>query len=250
MKELRNPESGCPWDIEQDFKSIAPHTIEEAYEVADAINKEDMTALKDELGDLLFQVVYHARMADEAGYFDFDDVARHVNEKMIQRHPHVFGDESADAASDVNEIWDRQKDKERKSAKQSVMDEVALALPALLRAQKLQKKAARQGFEWTNLNDILDKLDEEIAEFKQVVSENGCDEEKTSEMGDILFVLANVARHLDVNAETALRSTNEKFVTRYKGIEDDLGAKEKNIADQDIQTLLELWEAQKRKTDR
>lgn len=249
MKALRDPDTGCPWDIEQDFDSIAPHTIEEAYEVADAIEQKDMEALKDELGDLLLQVVYHAQIAEERGLFNFDDVAEAVNTKMVHRHPHVFGDVSAAAASDVDEIWDTQKDKEKsKGTGDSALDDVAISLPALLRAQKLQKKAARQGFEWTDISDFLDKLDEEVSEFRDAIEYQQSEEDIEIELGDILFVLANIGRHFGINAETALRKTNNKFYNRFSGMESDLKQKNKIISEQSIEDLLALWTAQKRKT--
>lgn len=249
MRALRDPESGCPWDLEQDFKSITPHTIEEAYEVADAITREDMTDLKDELGDLLFQVVYHAQMASELGLFDFEDIARGINDKMISRHPHVFGDASAQSSEDVNEIWDQQKEKEKSDADQttqSALDSVALGLPALLRAFKLQKKAARQGFEWTKLDDILAKLDEEVSEFKQAVSKPTKPDDIELELGDILFVMVNIGRHYNINPEEALRKSNNKFHKRFNGIEKELDDRNEVMKDQSHHDLLALWSKQKR----
>ncbi len=248
MKALRNPDTGCPWDIEQDFKSIAPHTIEEAYEVADAIDREDMDDLKDELGDLLLQVVYHAQMAEEAGLFTFDDIAAGINDKMIRRHPHVFGDKKAATAIDVNKIWDQQKDSEKKKQNnESALDSVTLGLPALLRSQKLQKKAAREGFQWTTLNDILSKLDEEIDEFKSAITYDEGQQAIEDELGDILFVLVNVARHYGVNAENALQKSNNKFTCRFKGMEDELKLKNKTVSNENIDNLLALWKKQKAK---
>lgn len=249
MRALRDPENGCPWDIEQDFKSIAPHTIEEAYEVADAIEKDDMAALKEELGDLLLQVVYHAQMASEKGLFNFDDVAEAINNKMVHRHPHVFGDQKTSKTDDVDAIWEQQKDIEKKDDhKDSVLDDVAIALPALLRAQKLQKKAARQGFEWTQIEDIVDKLDEEIAEFKDAISQHHQNKRDIeNELGDILFVLANIGRHYGINPETALRKTNDKFYCRFKGMENDLQFINEDMKDQKIEDLLNLWIKQKNK---
>ena len=248
MRALRDTENGCPWDIEQDFKSIAPHTIEEAYEVADAIEKDDMTALKEELGDLLLQVVYHSRIAEEMGLFNFDEVAQTINDKMVYRHPHVFGDQKAAESDDVDTIWENQKDKEKKTKDhESVLDEVAIALPALLRAYKLQKKAARKGFEWIKLDDILSKLDEEISEFKETIKKDQHKSDIENEIGDVLFVLANIGRHYGINPETALRNTNDKFCNRFKGMEKDLQASNEEFKDQNIEDLLNLWNKQKDK---
>jgi nucleoside triphosphate diphosphatase len=191
MAQLRNPDGGCPWDLQQDFKSIAPYTIEEAYEVADAIAKGDMTELQEELGDLLLQPIYHAQMAKEAGHFDINDVIDGITNKMIERHPHVFGDKKAKSASDVNVIWDNQKAKEK--THDSVLDAVPKALPALLRAKKLQSKAAKVGFEWKKLDDVLDKLEEELGELREAVA-SGDVAHKQEEFGDLLFVLVNFAR--------------------------------------------------------
>lgn len=244
MAQLRNPDGGCPWDLEQDFKSIAPYTIEEAYEVADAIERGDMNDLREELGDLLLQPIYHAQMASEDGYFSIDDVARDVCEKMISRHPHVFGTLDAHNAEDVNAIWEQQKDKEK--PKDSALDGVTKALPALLRAQKLQKKAAKVGFEWPGLDPVFDKLEEEIAEFKEV-SDAGTMADKEEELGDILFVVANLCRMSGVEPETALRRCNDKFERRFRGLEADLKAKGIALQDASLEMMEEAWIAQKDK---
>jgi len=239
MKDLRNPKTGCPWDIEQDFKSIVPYTIEEAYEVVDAIEAEDYDALKDELGDLLLQVIYHTQMASEKNLFTFDDVADHVAEKMISRHPHVFGDTEAVTAEDVNVIWDAQKEKE--SVGDGALDNVTKGLPALLRAQKLQKKAAKTGFEWPTSKQAFDKVEEEILEFKEAQTP----EHKEEEFGDLLFCLVNYARMEGLNPEEALRKANNKFVKRFKGMEKDANATNVKFDDLSLNEMLESWNNQK-----
>jgi nucleoside triphosphate diphosphatase len=244
MAKLRDPDGGCPWDLEQDYGTIAPYTIEEAYEVADAIERGDMKDLREELGDLILQPIYHAQMAAEAGHFDIYDVIRDVTQKMITRHPHVFGDTAAKTASDVNAIWDERKNAEKE--KKSALDGVAKALPALLRAQKLQNRAAKVGFEWDKLDSVLDKLEEELAEMREALK-NGTLAQKTDELGDILFVVANLARMQDINPETALRLCNDKFERRFKGMEDAFKAKNEEIKDASLTEMEEMWCAQKRK---
>jgi ATP diphosphatase len=248
MVRLRDPECGCPWDIVQDFKSIAPYTIEEAYEVADAIEQGDMAALEDELGDLLLQVVYHSQMADEAGHFNFDDVAAHVTAKMIHRHPHVFGEAKAASAADVeSRIWEEQKAKEsRKKDQDSVLGDVPLALPAVLRAQKLQKRAARVGFEWPEAVQVLDKLEEEIQELRQAIA-NKDQANVHEEIGDVLFCVINYGRMIDVDCETALRDVNAKFERRFRGIERELKARGKTFDDTTLDEMESIWIAEKLK---
>jgi len=239
MACLRDPENGCPWDKEQDFKSIVKYTIEEAYEVADAIEANDMSELREELGDLLLQVIYYTQMATEENLFDFDTVAEGVAEKMISRHPHVFGNVKAATASDVNEIWDQQKDKER--SQQGALDNVTKGLPALLRAAKLQKKAAKVGFEWQNSDDAFKKVEEEIIELKEAKQ----DIDKEEEFGDLLFCLVNYARMEGIGAEEALRKANKKFVQRFKGMEDNCKTDEKDFKNLSLNEMLSLWEKQK-----
>lgn len=239
MESLRDPKTGCPWDIEQDFKSILPHTIEEAYEVADAIESNDFDALKDELGDLLLQVIYHTQMASEKNLFTFDDVADQVSEKMISRHPHVFGDADAKTASDVDIIWDAQKDNE--AVHKGAVDNVTKGLPALLRAQKIQKKASRTGFEWPDSQQAFEKLEEEILEFKEAKSS----EQKEEELGDLLFCLVNYARMEGLNSEEALRKANNKFIKRFQGMEHDAAAANKNFKDLSLEKMIESWNNQK-----
>lgn len=244
MECLRDKENGCPWDIEQDFRSILKYTIEEAYEVADAIERNDMTDLREELGDLLLQVIYHTQMATEQDLFNFDDVTTDVAEKMISRHPHVFGDAKADTADDVNLIWDQQKDKEKNQ--DSALDGVTKGLPALLRAQKLQKKAAKTGFEWKNANDAFAKIEEEILEFKDACA-NSTKEHQEEEFGDILIALANYARMEGINAEEALRKANEKFIKRFQGMEKDFEAINMNLSDAPLDQMMDVWNQQKKK---
>jgi len=251
MAALRNPDGGCPWDIEQTFDSIAPYTIEEAYEVAEAIAHGDMDALEDELGDLLLQVVYHARMAEEAGDFTFADVVDRITNKMIRRHPHVFGDaEVADAAAQT-EAWEAIKAAERSaknasSAPESALDGVALGLPALMRAVKLQRRAARVGFDWTEVEPILDKMREELDELAAEVESPARDMAQVEEeLGDLLFVAANLARRLDIDPEAALRRANAKFERRFKAIEDRLRAKGLSTESCTLEELDAEWEAVK-----
>ncbi len=221
MRRLRDPEKGCPWDVEQTFETIAPYTIEEAYEVADAISRGSMEDLKEELGDLLLQVVFHARMAEEKGHFAFPDVVRAINDKMIFRHPHVFGADH-ERGRVREDFWERAKDAEKarkatagNRAQDSVLDDIPLALPALSRAEKLQKRAARAGYDWPDMEGVLDKLDEELAELREAVTQGRRDEIE-NELGDILFTIVNLARHLKVDPEKALRKANDKFSRRFR----------------------------------
>ena len=243
MARLRDPKDGCPWDREQDFATIAPYTIEESYEVADAIARGDMAALKDELGDLLFQVVFHARMAEERGDFAFGDVVAAISDKMLRRHPHVFGAaEVADAAAQTV-AWEAHKAAER--AGQGTLDGVALALPALLRAIKLQNRAARVGFDWPNLIPVLDKLREELAEIEHEITQGGPPDRVEDEVGDFLFVVANVARHLGLDPEAALRRTNGKFERRFRRIEQLLTIQGKKPSDSTLEEMDVLWDQAK-----
>ena len=239
MRRLRDPATGCPWDIEQNFASIAPYTLEEAHEVADAIERQDWADLRGELGDLLFQVVYHARMAEEAGHFDFDDVTRAISDKMVARHPHVFGSETRDkSAAQQTEDWERLKAAERGPAR--VLDGVALGLPALTRAVKLQKRAARVGFDWPSTDEVVAKITEEAAELVEARADLTQDEVE-EEFGDLLFVMANLARHLQVDPEAALRRANAKFTRRFARIEDWLAEAGKRPTDSDLAEMDALW---------
>ncbi len=239
MTALRTPVTGCPWDLEQDFKSIIPYTLEEAYEVADAIDRGDMNDLREELGDLLLQPIYHAQMASEESQFDMNDVIHDITEKMITRHPHVFGDQTAISAEDVNKIWDERK-KAEKAKQQSALDGVTNALPALLKSQKIQKKAAKVGFEWSDASHVLDKLEEEIAEMRQAIKKND-KENQAEELGDILFLLANYGRMLDINAEEALRQCINKFEKRFRGIE-----AEHDMSQMTLNEMMDAWNEQKK----
>jgi nucleoside triphosphate diphosphatase len=226
MARLRDPERGCPWDREQSFATIAPYTIEEAYEVAEACERHDMAALRDELGDLLFQVVFHARMAQEAGLFAFNDVARAIADKMLRRHPHVFADAVIADAAAQTVAWEEHKAAERRAkaaangdAAASALDGVGAALPALTRAQKLQARAARVGFDWATPPPILDKIEEEIGELRQVMDQGAAPEALEDEMGDLLFAVVNLARRLAIDPEQALRRACRKFDRRFRRVE-------------------------------
>lgn len=239
MACLRDPDIGCPWDIAQDFASIAPYTIEEAYEVADAIEREAWDELRGELGDLLFQSVFHAQMASEAGHFDLDDVIGAISDKMVARHPHVFGDASRDKSAEQQTIdWEALKARERGPAR--VLDGVALGLPALMRAVKLQKRAARVGFDWPSTDQVVAKIAEEAAELVEARDELTKDE-VTEEFGDLLFVMANLARHLEVDPEAALRAANAKFTRRFQRIEDWLAEAGRTPAQSDLDEMDALW---------
>lgn len=246
MRRLRDPVGGCPWDLEQDFASIAPYTIEEAYEVSDAIEREAWDELKGELGDLLFQSVFHAQMAQEQGLFDFNDVADTMSDKMVARHPHVFGDESRDKSSEQQtRDWETIKAAERAAkSRDGVLDDVALGLPALMRAVKLQKRAARVGFDWPEIGQVLDKVAEETREVVEA-RDSLSHTELTEEIGDLLFVMANVARHLKVDPEVALRGANSKFTRRFRSIEAALAADGKRPEDSNLEEMDALWEAAK-----
>lgn len=246
MALLRDPERGCPWDVEQDFSTIAPHTIEEAYEVAEAIDHGDMAALKDELGDLLLQVVFHAQMANEAGHFDFEDVAETICDKLVRRHPHVFGDIRIDDSATQTKAWEDHKAGERKSRSSTgeagVLDGVSLALPALTRALKLQKRAARVGFDWDQASDVLAKIEEEAAEIKHEMASGENGDRLQDEAGDLLFTIVNLARKLNLDAEKALRRSNAKFERRFRRMEEILAADgAKKPEDLNLNQLDALW---------
>lgn len=244
MAALRDPETGCPWDVKQDFTTIAPYTIEEAYEVADAIERGDMDDLKDELGDLLLQVVFHARMAEEHGNFAFDDVAGAIADKMIRRHPHVFGDESAETPEDVKTSWEETKARERaeKGQNESALDGVATALPALIRAEKLSKRAARVGFEWPTAELIFRDIHEEIDEIRHEIKVDGGPERLEDEVGDLLFCVANLARFLGVDPEKALRSTNDKFNRRFRAVEASFKNEGRPLTDCSLDEMDARWD--------
>ena len=255
MRRLRTPVTGCPWDLEQTFETIAPYTVEEAYEVADAIARGDLDELRDELGDLLLQVVYHSRIAEEQQEFDFGDVVHAVTAKMIRRHPHVFGDEATRAAGVTKGFWDRIKAAEkaalgRDEPQKSLLDDVPLAFPALTRAIKLQNKAARVGFDWPSLTPVLSKLREELTELEAALAEHnaasaGVDPKVVEEFGDLLFVVANVARHLEIDPETALRGANDKFTRRFRHIEQSLAAEGRTPEQSTLEEMDALWDEAK-----
>jgi tetrapyrrole methylase family protein/MazG family protein/ATP diphosphatase len=248
MARLRDPEGGCPWDLEQSFATIAPYTIEEAYEVADAIERGDMAELKDELGDLLLQVVFHARMAEEAGAFDFADIANAICDKMIRRHPHVFSEEQVDGTAHQTVRWEAIKAAERAdkaaSAAPSALDGVPLGLPALTRAAKLTRRAARVGFDWPDCADVLAKMREELGELEAEIAAGDVTKAR-EELGDLLFVCANLARKLEVEPEAALRGANAKFVRRFGHIEARLAEQGRTPEASDLPEMDALWDEAK-----
>lgn len=258
MSRLRDPQRGCPWDLQQNFKTIAPYTVEEAYEVADAIERDDRSSLRDELGDLLFQVVFHAQMAKEQGAFDFDAVANAICDKMERRHPHVFGDASIADAEAQTVAWEEQKRRERAQKRAgeqaSVLDDVPVALPSLTRANKLGKRAAQVGFEWSDVHGAIEKLDEEIAEFKAEVRSNAClqadtttegqrqHERLAAELGDVLFCVVNVCRYLKIDPELALKRTNASFERRFRYVERGLAKQGKTPQEATLAEMDKLWD--------
>jgi nucleoside triphosphate diphosphatase len=250
MAWLRDRQHGCPWDIDQTFRTIAPYTIEEAYEVADAIERDDMPALKEELGDLLLQVVYHAQIAQEAEAFGFADVAAAIADKMVDRHPHVFADATIDTAEAQTVSWEARKAAER-AAKQTAepagaLSGVARALPALLRAEKIQKRAARVGFDWKETAPVIDKIEEELGELRAEITAGTVDQTRlTDELGDVLFAVANLARHCKVDPEAALRATNDKFERRFGYIERRLAEQGRKPADATLVEMETLWQEAK-----
>ena len=248
MAALRDPETGCPWDVKQDFTTIAPYTIEEAYEVADAIERGDMDDLKDELGDLLLQVVFHARMAEESGNFAFNDVAGTIADKMIRRHPHVFGDESAETPDAAKVSWEETKARERaeKGLDESALDGVATALPALIRAEKLSKRAARVGFEWPTVDMVFRDMEEEIEEIQHELRVGGGPDRLEDEVGDLLFCVANLARFVGVDPEKALRSTNDKFDRRIRAVESSFKQEGRSLKDCSLDEMDARWDVVKR----
>ncbi len=245
MARLRNPVGGCPWDLEQSFASIAPYTIEEAYEVADAITRDDMKSLREELGDLLLQVVFHSQMAREAGLFCFNDVVKSINRKMIERHPHVFGEAEVKTAAAQTDNWEKLKVKERaEKGDARVLDGVALGLPALMRSQKLQTRAARVGFDWPDIEPVYGKITEELAELREASATDN-HHHIEEEFGDLLFSMTNLARRLNIDSETALRNANAKFERRFNYIEDQLKAQGKSTQTSTLDEMDALWEQAK-----
>ncbi|MGH8179072.1 MAG: nucleoside triphosphate pyrophosphohydrolase [Steroidobacter sp.] len=247
MSRLRDPRSGCPWDLEQNFRTIAPYTIEEAYEVADAIEREDLPALRDELGDLLFQVVFHAQMAKDHGAFAFDDVVDAICDKMERRHPHVFGDERIDTADAQTVAWEEHKRRERAARSDSILDDVPVALPALTRANKLGKRAAQVGFEWQDVSGALGKLDEELGELREEISRGANRSDIANELGDVLFCIVNVCRYLQIDPETSLRNTNAKFERRFRYVEQKLKEQGRTPEQTTLEEMDRLWDEAKGK---
>lgn len=252
MVDLRNPEGGCPWDIQQDFKSIAAYTVEEAYEVADAIERGDMAELKNELGDLLFQVVFHAQMASENNEFNFVDVVNEINDKLVRRHPHVFADDKTTDETQLNADWEKHKKKERAekssgSGQQSTgyLDGVASSMPALRWSEKLQKRAAHHGFDWDDIQPVFGKIHEEIDELKAEINIENNQDRITDEMGDILFASVNLSRHLGVNPEQALRDSNRKFISRFEVVEQLLKEDGEEMEACSVAVLEEYWQKAK-----
>ncbi len=263
MARLRDPDTGCPWDTKQTFASIVPHTIEEAYEVADAIEQEDFPHLKDELGDLLFQVIFYARMGEEAGHFEFDDIVDHLVRKLVRRHPHVFPGGTLESRIDpdhrpdeacIKESWERIKAEERAEkpvadTPASRLDGIARTLPAMARAEKLQRRAARHGFDWPDIGPVFDKLHEEIDELKEAwqMAEAGTGDRDAveDELGDLLFVCVNLARFLKVNPEQALKRTNHKFDARFRAIERVLEKEGRNLDEETLEALDAVWQSVK-----
>lgn len=249
MARLRDPQHGCPWDVKQNFASIAPYTLEEAYEVADAIERNDYDELRLELGDLLLQVIFHAQMADEQGLFAFPDVVEGLSEKLIRRHPHVFADVQLNTESEVNRNWEAEKQRERDKKgveSKSILDHIPIGLPALTRANKLQKKAAKVGFDWDSLPPVLGKVKEELQEVQDELNAPAPSHEAlTQEVGDLLFAVVNLARHLKIDPETALRGCNHKFETRFQFIESELKQKQQGIGQTSLDELESLWQKAK-----
>jgi ATP diphosphatase len=241
MRRLRDPEGGCPWDLEQTFRTIAPYTLEEAYEVADAIERDDMDELRDELGDLLFQVVFHAQMASELGHFDFAAVVAAICDKMERRHPHVFGDATVSSAAEQTVAWEALKRQERAGKEQSVLDGIPLGLPALTRANKLAKRAGQVGFEWPDVHGALDKAAEEIAELRAELTDAPDKEALASEIGDVLFSIVNIARYAKIDPEAALRKTNAKFERRFRLIEQRLRERGRTPEEASLEEMDAIW---------
>lgn len=255
MALLRDPEKGCPWDIEQTFATIAPHTVEEAYEVAEAIEQDDMVSLVDELGDLLLQVVFHARIAEELDKFSFDDVVSAITDKLVRRHPHIFAEAKIISAEDQTISWEALKAEERRekhddTTPHSALDGVTTGLPALTRALKLQKRAARVGFDWHQAKDVLDKFSEEVSEIKDEMETGGTQDRLQDELGDLLFTCVNLARKLDIDPETALRHGNAKFDRRFRMVEELLLEKGKSPEQSNLDEMESLWPLAKSRTSR
>lgn len=249
MEKLRDPETGCPWDVKQNFKTIAPYTIEEAYEVSDAIERDDMHDLREELGDLLLQVIFHAQMASEKNHFSFSDVVDTLAEKLVRRHPHVFGSINIDNDEQLTEIWEAEKTREREKKTEvkesSVLDGLTASLPALMRSVKIQKKVARVGFDWTTLKPVIEKVHEELAEVEEAIRDFG-EKEQEEELGDLLFAVSNMARHMKFDAETALAKANNKFMRRFKLVEAEVARQGRRVDEVSLEELEGIWQAMKK----
>lgn len=247
MARLRHPDGGCPWDLQQSFRTIAPYTIEEAYEVADAIERGDLDALREELGDLLFQVVFHSQMATEQGAFDFEEVAKAISDKLERRHPHVFGAARIGSAGEQTLAWEAHKRQERARKGGGVLADIPLALPALTRADKLGRRAAQVGFEWPSVDGALDKLDEELGELRKALREGASREEVAQELGDVLFCVVNACRYLSIDPEATLRDANAKFERRFGYVERRLGEQGRTPQQATLEEMDALWDEGKRK---
>jgi len=251
MASLRDPQRGCPWDREQTFQSILPYTLEEVYEVAEAIEQGDMSALREELGDLLFQIVFYAQMAKETGEFDFADIAAGISDKLVQRHPHVFGDVDIADAETQTLAWEQHKERERhaKAADEqrepSVLDNVPLALPGLMRAMKLQRRAARQGFDWPDITPVLDKIEEELAEVREVLDQGGDRNKLEHEVGDLIFACVNLGRHAGIEPEVAMRGVNRRFEQRFRRVEALARAQNQSLGEMSLEEMDRLWDQAK-----
>ena len=252
MSRLRDPQTGCPWDREQSFKTILPYTLEEVYEVVDAIETQDMPALREELGDLLFQVVFYAQMAKEAGEFDFAAVTDGIVDKLVRRHPHAFEDAEIASAEAQTQAWEQHKEKERaakavaENRAASVLDNIPMALPAITRAGKLQRRAARAGFDWDDMHQVLDKIDEEVGEIRQAMAEGADKAAMEHEIGDLIFACVNLARHNDIDADAAVRGVNQRFEWRFRRVEALAGAQNQVLADLSLKQMDDYWEQAKR----
>lgn len=248
MRALRDPKSGCPWDLEQDFQSLIPYTIEEAYEVADAIERNDVDDIKSELGDLLFQIVFYSQLAKEKNAFDFNDVVRSISEKLTRRHPHVFADAKVKDAAEQTKEWEKIKQKERAAKAEntftslSILDDVSRTLPSLMRSEKLQKRAAKEGFDWLNINDVMTKVREEVTEVQQELDNKVIDNEKLEdEIGDLFFSCINLSRHAGFGAEQCVRKANLKFERRFRALEDLVHKREQQVHQLKANELEKLW---------
>ncbi|MEM7402099.1 MAG: nucleoside triphosphate pyrophosphohydrolase [Pseudomonadota bacterium] len=244
MQTLRDPENGCPWDIQQTFDSILPYTIEEVYEVADAIDQKDFVQLKDELGDLLLQIVYYTQMAREQNMFDLEDVAGNICDKLVRRHPHVFAKDIPEAQQSWEEL--KQEERDKKLIQKSLLNDIPSAMPQLMRAKKIQKRVANIGFDWKELAAVIEKVEEELNELKEVIESDQNKESLEEELGDVLFSVVNLSRHIKVNAEEALRKSNKKFIKRFQFIENCLENENKDIKECSLDELEAYWQQAKK----